>query len=135
MQLLNFLSPASIICAVYAFFLIWSLGGLGVFHTYISCKGETTNEDLKGIFKRRKNPHSLGRWKNYLFLVCPPLWPRFEGPSLVGINAKHFPTDWDGEIRTAGSSVLDSKEDESEIGSNNTRIDEGDDAVLLKNLV
>jgi len=123
-SLITYPSPVSLICGVYAFFLVWSIGGLGVFHTYIICKAETTNEDLKGVFRNRKNPFSIGFIKNYLSIVCSPWYGRYIGPEQEFLNTKHFPDNWSGIIKK--DSLSDS---ESQTG------DESDETQLLTNVV
>ncbi|XP_067950713.1 palmitoyltransferase ZDHHC9-like isoform X2 [Watersipora subatra] len=71
--------PLSPVVALVAFFSIWSVAGLAGFHTYLVCSNMTTNEDIKGTFKRnddRKNPFSSGGCcQNFIEVICGPLPP------------------------------------------------------------
>jgi len=55
---------------IYCFFLVWSVGGLTCFHWYLAFFGITTNEEMKGLGKKRL--YDMGCVNNYLFVVCGP---------------------------------------------------------------
>ncbi|PAA61035.1 hypothetical protein BOX15_Mlig030425g2 [Macrostomum lignano] len=49
-------SPTSVLTILVAFFSIWSVVGLGGFHTMLICRETSTNEDIKGSFNQRRHP-------------------------------------------------------------------------------
>uniref|UniRef100_A0A1I7TTW9 Palmitoyltransferase n=1 Tax=Caenorhabditis tropicalis TaxID=1561998 RepID=A0A1I7TTW9_9PELO len=46
-------TPGSIVIIVICFLTIWSIFGLACFHTYLLCADLTTNEDLKGLYRKK----------------------------------------------------------------------------------
>ncbi|PAA71957.1 hypothetical protein BOX15_Mlig022842g1 [Macrostomum lignano] len=52
-------SPASILVALVAFFSIWSVMGLAGFHVLLMCREVSTNEDIKGVFNKKRNPDCI----------------------------------------------------------------------------
>ncbi|CAI2295983.1 unnamed protein product [Caenorhabditis sp. 36 PRJEB53466] len=51
-------TPGSAVVIIICFFTIWSVIGLSCFHTYLACADLTTNEDLKGVYrKKHRNAH------------------------------------------------------------------------------
>jgi len=76
--------PLAVICLI-GFCLLLGLGG---FHLYLIATGQTTNEKLKNLYgKGKPNPHTLGCFKNYIFLFCPPHYPRYiQYKKKIGIN-------------------------------------------------
>lgn len=49
-------TPGSAVVIVICFFTTWSIIGLACFHTYLLCADLTTNEDLKGLYRRKHRP-------------------------------------------------------------------------------
>ena len=49
-------SPVSVIEILVCFITIWSVVGLAMFHTMLSCNELTTHEDLKGAFQQPATP-------------------------------------------------------------------------------
>lgn len=74
---LTYPTPASVVLCGYCGLVFLSVGGLAAFHNFLSICGVTTNEDLKNLYKRRRNPYSRGLIKNFLFIIFPPLYPRY----------------------------------------------------------
>ncbi|CAG8477848.1 9560_t:CDS:2 [Ambispora gerdemannii] len=70
-------APVSVVLGVIAFLLVWSVGGLTIYHTYLICKNMTTHEQLRAPLARRnglKNPydfHSISL--NCCWAICRPL--------------------------------------------------------------
>ena len=61
---------------IFTFFIMWSLLGLAGYHTFLSCAGLTTREQIKietGFGEKReirgrvmRHPFDQGGWKNWL---------------------------------------------------------------------
>lgn len=65
-------APTAFINALFTFFISWSVAGLSCFHCYLSCSSHTTNEEIKGSFKRRRNPYGRSRIYNFYAAICDP---------------------------------------------------------------
>lgn len=67
-----------------SFFSIWSVVGLTCFHTYLTSTNTTTNEDIKGSWKKNRaarNPFSRGSCLlNCIHVLCAPLPVRSFNP-------------------------------------------------------
>ncbi|KAL6075702.1 Actin-related protein 3B [Balamuthia mandrillaris] len=112
--LATFPAPIAVLAALYSFFLIWSLGGLSSFHSYLSFRARTTNEDVlysflillpspsyyflsyRLIFQMKfvrydgasgKNPYSQGYCFNWLHTVFAPWYPRILSPTDFHLRA------------------------------------------------
>jgi len=71
--------PSTIVLLI-TFFSMWSVVGLWCFHTYLTCSNTTTNEDMKGTWKKKKesrnNPFSRGNcFSNCSQILCGPIPP------------------------------------------------------------
>ena len=79
------LYPGAPILMTYSLFAFFSVFGLSVFHTMLICIGETTAENLKGVFwdssagKKLPNKDDEGSVKN-----CTKLWCGNTTPSRLG---------------------------------------------------
>nr|CAG8544617.1 3296_t:CDS:10 [Entrophospora candida] len=66
-----------VIRSKYSFFLMWSVGGLTCYHTYLISKNLTTHEQIRAPAARRngaKNPFSYkNTFVNCLWVLCRPL--------------------------------------------------------------
>ncbi|KAF1769762.1 hypothetical protein GCK72_001579 [Caenorhabditis remanei] len=49
-------TPGSVVVIVVCFLTTWSIIGLACFHTYLLCADLTTNEDLKGLYRKKHRP-------------------------------------------------------------------------------
>eukprot|EP00128_Syssomonas_multiformis_P011271 Colp12_sorted_trinity150504_noHs@25795 len=69
-------SPSSVLVMVVAFLACWSVGGLAIFHTYLTAHGITTNEEMKGL--SGPNPYSAGSLfvHNFAHILCATPQPR-----------------------------------------------------------
>jgi len=75
-------SPFTPLIALFTFFMFFSVAGLAGYHQYLICNGTTTNEELKGTFRKKPNPWDKGWWRNCLVLACcPPLFPSLDNES------------------------------------------------------
>lgn len=59
----------------YCLLALGLVGFLGTFHCTLVSAGQTTNEKLKGLYKKKKNPHSKGLIGNWLSIICAPRVP------------------------------------------------------------
>jgi len=66
-------SPMSAILLIYVFVLVWSVGGLGCFHTYLMCTGQSTHEE----FTAKRNPYFFGTINNWIITCYPPSMPTY----------------------------------------------------------
>ncbi|XP_033095948.1 probable palmitoyltransferase ZDHHC14 isoform X1 [Anneissia japonica] len=96
-------TPASLIEAVISFGAVWSVFGLASFHTYLVCKSQTTNEDIKGTWSTKRqrdnfNPFSHGNAiNNCCVVLCGPM-----RPSLLDLRGFYVP---DANERTQGTQL------------------------------
>ncbi|KAK1397376.1 S-acyltransferase [Heracleum sosnowskyi] len=60
----------SIIIMVYCFLVIWFVGGLTVFHFYLICTNQTTRENFKYRYDKKKNPYNHGILNNLKEVFC-----------------------------------------------------------------
>ena len=68
--------PSALVILI-TFFSMWSVVGLCGFHTYLTCFNITTNEDMKGTWKKTEfNPFNRGNCaKNCCQILCGPIPP------------------------------------------------------------
>ncbi|CAB3407973.1 unnamed protein product [Caenorhabditis bovis] len=80
-------NPITLVVALVGFFSIWSVVGLMCFHSYLIVTNQTTNEDLKGVYRNKpsnppetevKNPFHRGFFKNIAEKLC-----RSQPPSVL----------------------------------------------------
>eukprot|EP01089_Gocevia_fonbrunei_P019605 TRINITY_DN6996_c0_g1_i1.p1 TRINITY_DN6996_c0_g1~~TRINITY_DN6996_c0_g1_i1.p1 ORF type:complete len:352 (-),score=29.45 TRINITY_DN6996_c0_g1_i1:80-1135(-) len=67
----------SMIIIPYCFTAIGFVGFLGTFHCYLAISNQTTNEKIKGLWKKRRNPYTLGLFKNFWALFCAPQMTKY----------------------------------------------------------
>ncbi|KAJ8759708.1 hypothetical protein K2173_009809 [Erythroxylum novogranatense] len=68
------------ILIVYCFFLVWFVGGLTIFHFYLICTNQTTYENFRYRYEKKKNPYNRGMQRNLLeifFSKIPPSMNEF----------------------------------------------------------
>jgi hypothetical protein len=54
----------------YTIIIIMSVGGLFIYHVGLISTNVTTNESIKGTYRRRRNPHNKGlaaNWREFLY--------------------------------------------------------------------
>jgi hypothetical protein len=61
---------ASLAVGIYALLTLISTLGLWSFHVRLICIGQTTNELLRGTYKKRMNPYTNGCCSNFNAVVC-----------------------------------------------------------------
>ncbi|CAP33980.2 Protein CBG15860 [Caenorhabditis briggsae] len=84
-------TPGSVVVILICFLTTWSIIGLSCFHTYLLCADLTTNEDLKGIYRKKhrstppasqipgiptKNPFYMGCFKSFASRLFKSRFPR-----------------------------------------------------------
>ncbi|KAL6066520.1 Palmitoyltransferase [Balamuthia mandrillaris] len=84
---------------LYTFLALGLVGFLGGFHCLLACSAQTTNEKLKGLYNKRKNPHSKGEpCLNVISLFCDTHWPsshKFRSLANEEERRKHRRKFWD----------------------------------------
>jgi len=69
-------APVSGVLFLYCFIVILSVFVLGGFHAYLITVGQTTNEDIKKVFKDAgQNPYYHGVLESFLTSLCGPRYP------------------------------------------------------------
>ncbi|KNC97509.1 uncharacterized protein SPPG_07424 [Spizellomyces punctatus DAOM BR117] len=90
--------PVNLVLMVYCFLIGWSVVGMSCYHTFISCNGVTTHEQLKqhvheqtmlhgrssrGNEEPSLYPFSRGSgWKNWSWLLCRTAEPSYDAMDL-----------------------------------------------------
>ncbi|KAF7145969.1 hypothetical protein RHSIM_Rhsim04G0118900 [Rhododendron simsii] len=60
---------------MYCFIAVWFVGGLTVFHLYLTCKNQTTYENFRYRYDKKENPYNKGILENLretFFSKIPP---------------------------------------------------------------
>ena len=69
-------SPASIVEFAISGFVLWSLLGLGGYHTMLIAQAKTTNEAIKKTYRDRRNPYCHKNiCVNFCNILCGPFLP------------------------------------------------------------
>ncbi|XP_062195721.1 probable protein S-acyltransferase 7 isoform X3 [Phragmites australis] len=68
-------TPASIVLIIYCFLCVWFVGGLSVFHFYLTSTNQTTYENFRYRYDRRANPYNRGILNNFLEIFCTTIPP------------------------------------------------------------
>ncbi|KAK3264460.1 hypothetical protein CYMTET_26801 [Cymbomonas tetramitiformis] len=67
--------PAAMTLIVLVFCVIWFVGGLSIFHSYLIYTNQTTNENFRYRQDMQDNPYNLGGFRNYLDILCSSTEP------------------------------------------------------------
>mmetsp|Transcript_5788 Transcript_5788/g.16418 ORF Transcript_5788/g.16418 Transcript_5788/m.16418 type:complete len:301 (+) Transcript_5788:205-1107(+) len=62
-------NPVALLVALFALFAASAVGGLSLFHVYLNCNNVSTNEQLKGSYKKIGNPF----WEGYCMYMVNSL--------------------------------------------------------------
>jgi len=65
--------PAALLLAIYTIVITLMVGGLAVYHWGLVIGNSTTNEELKDVWARKRNPYDQGCYKNVCTVLCSPL--------------------------------------------------------------
>ncbi|KAL1822473.1 hypothetical protein ACET3Z_009251 [Daucus carota] len=106
----------SVVLVVYCFVAVWFVGGLSLFHLYLMSTNQTTYENFRYRYDKRKNPYNRGivsNLKEIFFAKIPPSLVNFrefveyeDDESYMGSFSYRF-----GRIiSTKGGGALDTKE-------------------------
>lgn len=68
-------APVAFTLALYGFVVGSSVFSLCSYHSSLICSNMTTNEELRGTFRREPNPFDRGWRANCQELLCAPLPP------------------------------------------------------------
>ncbi|CAI5510421.1 unnamed protein product [Closterium sp. Naga37s-1] len=68
-------APVAVILMAYTFIVVWFVGGLTAFHTFLSATNQTTYENFRMRYKRKNNPYDLGIPRNFREILCSPVPP------------------------------------------------------------
>ncbi|KAJ0983090.1 hypothetical protein J5N97_011345 [Dioscorea zingiberensis] len=74
--------PETLALALFSFIAMWFLGGLVVFHAYLTALNQTSSENFKQRYTRTPNPFDKGVFRN----IKEALFKRL-GPSRVNFRA------------------------------------------------
>ncbi|CAN1337520.1 Probable protein S-acyltransferase 4, partial [Linum perenne] len=55
---------------VYCFIVVWFVGGLTIFHSYLICTNQSTYENFRYRYDKKENPYNRGIAKNILETFC-----------------------------------------------------------------
>ncbi|XP_060960381.1 probable protein S-acyltransferase 1 isoform X2 [Cannabis sativa] len=72
----------SVILIVYCFIAVWFVGGLTVFHFYLICTNQTTYENFRYRYDKKKNPFNKGIFGNLKEVMCTRI-----PPSMINFRA------------------------------------------------
>lgn len=91
-------NPTDILVLLYTLVAGGFVAVLFFFHLYLVSNGITTNEQIKKLYKGKKNPHTHGCCRNWALLFCAPAYPSAIAPreyvplSNEGANTTHSHT-------------------------------------------
>jgi palmitoyltransferase ZDHHC9/14/18 len=73
-------NPADILVILYTLVAGGFVAVLFFFHLHLVTNGITTNEQIKKMYKGKKNPHTHGCCRNWAQLFCAPAYPSAIAP-------------------------------------------------------
>ncbi|CAI7874472.1 unnamed protein product, partial [Closterium sp. NIES-54] len=60
---------------VYTFIMVWFVGGLTGFHSFLISRNQTTYENFRARYEKKANPYNLGCLSNWRSVLCSPIPP------------------------------------------------------------
>ncbi|KAK1408519.1 hypothetical protein QVD17_40364 [Tagetes erecta] len=76
----------SVTLATYCFVCVWFVGGLSVFHFYLISTNQTTYENFRYRYEKKKNPFNEGFLKNFKDVLCSKLPPPIDFREWVAVE-------------------------------------------------
>ncbi|XP_051148766.1 probable protein S-acyltransferase 3 [Andrographis paniculata] len=92
----------SVVLIVYCFICVWFVGGLTVFHFYLTCTNQTTYENFRYNYDKKENPYNRGVLKNLMEILFSRrpgsrvnfrAWATEEDNSVIGSINRRFGAD------------------------------------------
>lgn len=71
---------------VYTFISVWFVGGLSIFHVYLISTNQTTYENFRYRYEKKKNPFNEGFLKNLKDVFCSKLPPPVDFREWVSVE-------------------------------------------------
>ncbi|KAL0337863.1 UNVERIFIED_CONTAM: putative protein S-acyltransferase 2 [Sesamum calycinum] len=88
----------SVFLIFYCFIVVWFVGGLTVFHFYLTCTNQTTYENFRYRYDKKENPYNRGVFKNLVEIFFSK-----SVPSMVNFR------EWVTEDEDAGAGSITNK--------------------------
>ncbi|CAI5493326.1 unnamed protein product [Closterium sp. Naga37s-1] len=60
---------------VYTFIMVWFVGGLTGFHSFLISRNQTTYENFRARYEKKANPYNRGCLHNWRSVLCSPIPP------------------------------------------------------------
>ncbi|CAI5458860.1 unnamed protein product [Closterium sp. Yama58-4] len=60
---------------VYTFIMVWFVGGLTGFHSFLISRNQTTYENFRARYEKKANPYNRGCLRNWRSVLCSPIPP------------------------------------------------------------
>lgn len=100
------------------------IGGLTGFHIYLVARGRTTNEQVTGKFHQQGDVFTKGVFRNFIYLLCQPLYPQLKAPVPKRYDVELFETMAFGHFRLPNGKKKSSKKVPTKVVYETTKEDE-----------
>lgn len=94
----------SLVLIIYCFVIIWFVGGLTVFHFYLICTNQTTYENFRYRYDKKKNPYTDGIAENMKEVFCSKIPPSM-------INFRAWASEEEDTIKSSTTSATTTRSD------------------------
>ncbi|XP_022773421.1 protein S-acyltransferase 8-like isoform X2 [Durio zibethinus] len=118
-------SPPSVILMAYCFILLWFVGGLTGFHSYLIATNQTTYENFRYRADNRINVYNRGCPSNFLEVFCTKIKPsknNFRAFVQEEVPRHTLPSTQEAEVEDRGGDPRSKVEDDLEIGEDLKKI-------------
>ncbi|CAI6005613.1 unnamed protein product [Closterium sp. NIES-64] len=68
-------APMAAVLMAYTFLAVWFVGGLSAFHLYLMSTNQTTYENFRYRYDKKRNPNNRGIMRNVYEALCSPIPP------------------------------------------------------------